>query len=224
MNQQNRNDFPVDIREVHRRDAGMLKRININLAIPLVDYPYHLSGNYFYIFDAPSGTYLDIKVNETGEPSLSYVEQTGLMSPFDTLYITTPAGQTGTVVLVYGTESPELVQIIDNRAAVSGDIEAVRDELRGDTTPENWGEVTAGVAQVQLLAASADRKACWIHSDINNTGNIYLGFDNTVTTAAGGNNWFACLSPGQGWGVDDYRGDIHAIATVAGQAVGVGEW
>ena len=222
--EKNRGQFPSDIREVRQRDAGVLKRIDIDLSIALIDQAYHISGNYFYLYDMPSGTYIDIKVNETRESPVSYVEQVGQITPFDTLYITTPAGQTGTAVLLYGTEAPDLVSMIDNRAAVSGDIEAVRDELRGDTTPENWGEVTVGVAQVELLAASANRKACWIHSDIENTGNIYLGFDNTVTTAVGGNNWFACLTPGQGWGVDDYRGAIHAIATVAAQAVGVGEW
>jgi len=114
--------------------------------------------------------------------------------------------------------------MLDNRGAVSGDLATIRDELRGDTAPENWGEVTVGAAQVQLLAANNNRKGCWIDADYNNTGLVYLGFDNTVTTAAGGANWFKCLVAGQGWGVDDYRGAIHAIATAAGQLVGTGEW
>ena len=216
--------FVKNIRSVERRDAGVIKRIDIDLAIALTDFEYALAGNMFYIWDSPDGTYIDIKINETREPAVSYVEQTGQRTPFDKLYITTPAGQAGNLILLSGTEAPELVEMLDNRGAIRGDLATIRDELMGDITPENWGEITAGVAQVQLLAANANRKGCSICSDIDNTGNIYLGFDNTVTTAAGGANWFHVLTPGGSWAVDDYRGPIHAIATVAAQLVGTGEW
>lgn len=104
-------------------------------------------------------------------------------------------------------------------------LEGILAELRGDSTPENVGEeITVGAAQVQLLAANASRKGGSVCSDILNTGNIYLGFDNTVTTSAGGNIWFHVLTPGGSFQIDNYRGPIHAIATLAGQAVGVGEW
>ena len=126
--------------------------------------------------------------------------------------------------IIYATEAPDLMEILDSRSTTVGGVGGILDEMRGDVLPENWGEVTAGVAQVQLLAANANRKSCSICSDIDNTGNIYLGFDNTVTTAAGGNNWFHVLTPGASWAVDDYRGPIHAIATIAAQAVGTGEW
>ncbi len=216
--------FAENIKAVERRDAGMIKRIDIDLSLAMIDHEYALAGNMFYIWDAPDGTYINIKINETRESAINYVEQTGQKTPFDKLYITTPAGQTGNLILIYGTEAPELVEMLDNRGAISGDLATIRDELMGDVTPENWGEITVGVAQAQLLAANANRKDCSICSDIDNTGNIYLGFDNTVTTAAGGANWFHVLTPGASWGVDDYRGPIHAIATVAAQLVGTGEW
>ncbi len=214
--------FPGQIEEISRRDAGMIKQINIDLSIVITDQPYHLAGNMFYLFDMPSGTYVDIKVNETKEAAIRYVEQTGLKSPFDTLYITTPAGQIGTAVLLYGTESPQLVELIDNRAAMSGDIEAIRDELRGDTTPENWDtEKTVGnAAAVSMIAANADRRACSIQSKDSNTGLIYVGFDNTVTTS----KWVWQLLPGQAVSVDDYRGDLYARSNTAAQLVGWGEW
>ena len=127
--------------------------------------------------------------------------------------------------VIYGTEAPEMLRIIDNRSTTVAGVGGVLDELRGDVTPENVGaEITAGVAQVQLLAANANRKGCNICSDILNTGNIYLGFDNTVTTSAGGNIWFHVLGPGASISFDDYRGPIHAISTLAAQAVGVAEW
>ena len=125
--------------------------------------------------------------------------------------------------IIYGTEAPELMEILDHRSTTVAGVGGILDELRGDVAPESVGvEITVGAAAVQAIAANANRKGCWLHSDINNTGTIYLGFDNTVTTAAGGNIWVACLAAGQGWGVDDYRGDIYAIATAAGQLLGTG--
>jgi len=222
MNKQD--TFPSDIRTVSRRDAGMLKKIVINLAIAATDLEYGIAGNMFYVFDAPSGTYIDIKVNETRENPISFVEQTGLRTPFDKLYITTPAGQAGNLTLVYGTEAPDLVDVIDNRSALTANVDAIRDELRGDTAPEGGGEVTVGAAAVQALAANADRKGCIIQADFSNTGLVYLWFDNTATTAAGGNKWFGVLAAGMAFTVDDYRGDIYAIATAANQLIGTGEW
>lgn len=217
--------FPEKINYVRRASMGVPKTITINLATVLTDQKYDISGNIFYIWSAPDDTsYINIKVNNTREPAIPYSVQTGLETPFERLLITTPAGQAGEMVLIYATEAPELLRIIDNRSSTIAGISDIVDQLSGDVLPENWGEVSVGVAAVQLLAANANRKGCTICSDPNNTGNIYLGFTNAVTTAAGGNLWFECLMPGESWGVDDYRGTIFAIATVAAQAVGTGEW
>ena len=216
--------FPAQIENVRVRDVSPVRRIDIDLSLILKDQVYNISGNFFYIWETPgTGEYIDVKVNNNTENAAPYRQQTGQKVPFDTLYITTPAGQTGNLILLYGTEWPGLVNLIDNRAAVSEDISDLLNQLQGDTTPENWGRVTCGVAQVQLLAANANRKSCSICSDINNTGIVYLGFDNTVTTAAGGANWFHCLTPGGSYHIDDYRGAIHAIATAANQLVGRAE-
>ena len=217
--------FSGKIDYVRRASMGVPKTLSINLALPLTDQKYDISGNIFYVWSAPDDTsYIEIKVNNTREPAIPYSVQTGLETPFERLLITTPAGQAGNMVLIYATEAPELLRIIDNRSSTIAGISDIVDELRGDLLPENWGEVTVGVAAVQLLAANANRKACSICSDPDNTGNIYLGFLITVTTAAGGNLWFECLQPGESFGVDDYRGPIFAIATVAAQLVGTGEW
>lgn len=217
--------FTEKIDYVRRASMGVPKTFRIDLAVPLIDHKYDISGNLFYIWTSPDeASYVNIKVNNNREPGIPYVAQTGLNTPFDKLYITTPPGQAGEMVIIYATEAPDLLQLIDNRSVTAMNLVDILEELRGDVIPENYGEITAGVAQVQLLAANADRKGGWICSDADNTGNVYLGFDNAVTTAAGGNNWFECLMPGESWGVDDYRGPIHAIATVAAQLVGTGEW
>lgn len=218
--------FSKKIDYVRRASMGVPKTFTIDLANQILDQPYNLSGNVYYVWSAPNETdYVNIKVNKSSEPGIQCFRQTGLRTPFDKLLITTPAGQTGNMVILYGTESPDMLDIIDNRSATVAGLTGILGELQGDQLPESAPvEVTVGAVQVQLLAASATRKAFSLCADINNAGTIYLGFDNTVTTAAGGNIWFHCMLAGAQFGIDDYRGPIHAIATAAGQLVGVGEW
>lgn len=218
--------FAKKINYVRRASMGVPKTFIINLAVPIIDQPYHISGNLYYVWSSPNAEdYIDIKVNKSSEPALRCVRQTGLVTPYDKLLITTPEGQTGNMVVIYGTEAPELLNIIDNRSVTAIGLADILAELQGDQVPESAAaEITVGAAQVQLLAANADRKAFSLCADINNAGTVYLGFDNTVTTAAGGNIWFHCMGAGAQFGIDDYRGPIHAIATAAGQLVGVGEW
>jgi len=217
--------YTAELRDVQRREAAVPRKLEIDLGIVATDQEYSISGNIFYIWESEdSAAEIQVKFNRNTEAAIPLSQQTGLLTPFDTVYITTPAGQTGTMTILYGTESPELLDFIDNRSQTSADLAAIRNQLEGDAAEESFAEITVGAAAVQLLAANAGRKACWIHNDINNSDDLYLGFDNTVTTAAGGNIWFAVLSPGMGWGVDDYRGDIYGICAGAGNAVGVGEW
>ena len=216
--------FPDRMKEVRKREISPIRRIDIDLGTVIADQPFNLAGNFFYIWSTPgSGYYVNIKVNNNREISAPYYQQTGQQVPFDTLYITTPAGQAGNLILLYGTEWPELVSLIDNRAAVSQDIADLLNQMQGDTTPDNWGELTAGVGQIQVVAANADRKSVSITSDIDNPGNVFLGFTNAVTTRAGGALWFHVLLPGGFWSIDDYRGPIHAIATAANCFIGYAE-
>jgi hypothetical protein len=117
--------------------------------------------------------------------------------------------------------APELFTVVDNRSAISLTMSDVLAQLQGDILPENWDtEETVGTAAVSILAANANRKGCNVQAKSTNTGIIYVGFANTVTTS----KWVAELQPGMAFSIDDYRGDIYAIATAAGQLVGWGEW
>lgn len=212
--------FAKKINYVRRASMGVPKTFVINLALPIIDQPYHISGNIYYVWSAPNAEdYIDIKVNKSSEPALRCVRQTGLITPFDKLLITTPAGQTGDLVLLYGTEAPELLSIIDNRSVTEIGLADMLAELQGDQLPENWGEATIGVAQAQVLAANAGRKSFTIQAESTNTGIVYIGFDNTVLAT----NWWAELLPGESCDGDDYRGPLHAIASAAGQDIGFAE-
>jgi len=219
----NGQDFIEKINLVRKASMGVPKSFQVNLGVALQDQPFDLSGNAFYIWDAPdAASYINIRVNETREPAIPFRLGTGLITPFYRLYITTPAGQAGSMTIIYGTEAPEFLEIIDNRSGAIANLDNILNELRGDVTPKNWGtEITVGsAAAVQVLAANANRKDCVIQSKSTNAGLVYIGFDNTVAT----NKWIAELQAGMSFSVDDYRGPLFARASAAGQLVGYGEW
>jgi hypothetical protein len=217
--------FNDKIQHVRNSETGVPKSFDINLAIPLTDEAYGLAGNVFYILHAPDDTvYVRIKVNAQGEKAISYHRGMGLETPFHTLYITTPAAQTGTMTIIYATEAPELMRIIDNRSSTSLGVNQIVAELQGDATHENYTGVTVGVAAGVALAANVNRKACWFDALSTNTHSIFLGFTNAVTAGGAPGTWFKELVPGAGWGVDDYRGVVYAIGGAAAQYLGVGEW
>lgn len=199
-----------------------IQQISIDLSIVIVDKVYGIAGNYFYIYDAPDGAvYIDVKTNNTNQSAIGYVKQTGFKSPFQRLYITTPTGQSGTIKILIASQAPELFEVIDNRAPTSLSLDDILGQLRGDTTPENFDtEKTVGLTAVSIIASNANRKACCVQAKSTNTGIIYVGFTNLVTSS----KWIAELQAGMSFTIDDYRGDIYAIATVAGQLVGWGEW
>lgn len=215
--------FPEQIELIRRTDIGVPRRLDIDLSVAAIDHEYSISANVFYVFTAPDGQmYIDVRFNKLNQAAHRLIRQTGLMTPMHTVFITTPVGQAGIMTIIYGTEAPGLLQVIDNRSATSLDMAAVRAELQGDTTPETWGpEITVGnAAAVEIIAVNADRKGCIVQAKSTNTGIIYIGFDNTVTTT----KWAVELKAGQTFSLDDYRGDLWARASAAGQLVGWGEW
>lgn len=217
--------FDKKIDHVRRSDVGVPKSFDINLAIPLTDWKYDLAGNLFYVLHAPDdAVYVEIKINGTSQHGIRYYRGMGSETPFHSLYITTPAGQTGTITILYATEAPELMRIIDNRSSTSLGITNLLAELQGDSVHENYTGVTVGVAAGVALAANVNRKACWFDALSTNSNPIFLGFSNAVTAGGAPGTWFKELLPGAGWGVDDYRGVVYAISAAANQYLGVGEW
>ena len=218
-------DFTERIEFVKKVSMGVPKMMDIDLGVLLTDQEYNIAGNLFYILSAPDeNNYVNIKVNETREPAIPYTVHMGLETPFYRLFITTPAGQVGTMQIIYGTEAPEFLRLIDNRSTTTAGLIGIFEELRGDTVYENYSGVTVGIAAGVVLAANADRKACIIQALSTNTGRVFFGFTNAVNAGGAPGTWFAELQPGQAFAVDDYRGPIYGIATAAGQVVGVGEW
>lgn len=214
--------FAEQIALVRTTDIGVPRRLDIDLAVVGVDALYSISGNLFYVVAAPDGdSYIDVRFNKQNQAMHRLFAQMGFVTPFHTVYITTPADQTGTLTIIYGTEAPGLLQMIDNRSATSADLAQIRAELQGDVAPENWGaEFTVGGAAVEIIGANANRKGCIIQAKSTNDGIVYIGFSNAVDT----DEWISELQPGMSFSIDDYRGDLWAIGSAAGQLVGWGEW
>jgi len=220
--------FAEKIKYVRRGPIGVPKMFTIDLGTPLIDWPYNVSGNMFRIWSAPDeSSYITIKINQSGEPAVPYQAHTGARTPFDKLLITTPAGQAGNMIIIYGTEAPDMLEMIDDRSTTVAGVGGVLDELRGDVTPENFVgvDIAAAPGATQIWAARAVRKSMIIQAPSNNTGSVFLGFANTVTVGGvpgAPGIWFAELQPGMSWSCDDYRGPVWGIATAA-QIVGLGE-
>ncbi len=215
-------DFTEKIEIVKKQSIGIPNMIEIDLSVAIVNQKYDLSGNLFYIWDTPDeSSYVTIRINNTNQPAIPYQVHTGAETPFSTLYITTPAGQAGVMHIIYATEAPEFLRLLDHRSTTVAGVGGILDELRGDVLPENWGtEITVGnAAAVVIFAANAVRKSCNIQSKAVNAGLVYIGYDNTVITT----KWIAELQAGQSYATDDYRGPLWARASAVGQLVGYGE-
>ena len=230
--------YQQQLQDVLSQGLSAPQTIPINLSVVVTDKEVSIAGNSFYIFESPDQTsYISVKVNRSDMPALDLVKQTGFRAPFTKLYITTPAGQTGTMKIVIAAEDATLFEIIDKRAVISQTMEDVLTELQDNVTPamqgvlaelqgdiaqENWStEKTVGTTSaVQVLAANTARKGAMVQAKNSNTGVIYIGFDNTVSTT----KWVAQLQAGMSWALDDYRGPIFAISDTAAQLLGWGEW
>jgi hypothetical protein len=148
-----------------------------------------------------------------------------------------PQGDTFNQIIFYNQEVTETTVefvvsmggIRDNRLTITGSVfndllvamQAIQAELQGILTAGSAAQQTIGTSALSVLSANANRKGFSIQAKEVNTGLIYVGFANTVTSSA---YWVAELSAGMSFGLDDYRGPLFAIATAAGQLIGVGEW
>lgn len=210
----------TDIHKMIEQGLGQPKCLTLNLAIPLIDDEKGLQGTQFGIWDAPNGTdTIQVRFNENSAPQIPFRRGKVLIVPFERVFITVQAlpALTGNMEILYGFGETPIFRILPGMGEVGSDIVS---ELQGDLVPEGYGQVVVGAgAAVQIIAANVNRRGFDVQAHITNAGNIYVGYDNTVAA----NNCVAALVAGQGFFRDDYRGDVYAIASVAGQLVNYGE-
>jgi hypothetical protein len=188
----------------------------LNLATVLNNVRFKIAGSQFGLWDAPNQSdTIQVRFNESTRAQIPFKRGKLIRTPFTEVYITVPAGLTGTAYFIYGMGDMDVFRIHPNVSEASEVLENIRDELQGDQLPENWGNATIGAAQAQVLAANANRRSFHVQAGQGNAQTIWIGYDNTVTNL----NCVAALIAGQSFWLEDYRGPIHAIAGGAGQVL-----
>lgn len=112
---------------------------------------------------------------------------------------------------------------LDYIRQVEVEYDSSADIARGPVTSIDWDTEKSvdSTAAVQVLAANAKRVGLVIQAKASNTGKVYLGFANTVTTT----KWFAELEAGMAFCDNGYCGVIWARADVAAaQKLGYATW
>jgi len=208
------------IADLIQNQIAQPKRLTINLAMPFTDREFSIGGTMIGIWDSPNaGDTIQIRFNQQSANQIPMKRQKVLVVPFDKLYITVPAGLTGNMEILYGSGTIAYFRMYPNVAEQAETMDQIRDELRGDLVPENYGTAVIGMVAVVVLAANANRKGFDLQAGLGNAGNIYIGFTNAVTAA----NCTAALVAGQSYSRSDYRGPLYAIASAAGQLLNNGE-
>jgi len=200
-----------------RASGSIPKLLTINLALAITDQHYRISGDFFKVWEAPSHLEsVTVKFNNNNEPGFTFRRGKKLQTPFDEVYITTPAGQAGNLEIIYGdSSSGAMLDAWTEEDSASEVTEDILNQLEGDVLPDDYGRHIAGVAQTQVFAANADRKSFHLFSDLANLGIIYIGYDATVSAT----NYVHAIAAGGSYWREDYRGPIHVIATLAAQNV-----
>lgn len=200
------------------------KLISLNLALPIVDRVFHITGTTIGIWDAPNAVDLIyIRFNERSAQAIPMRQQKVLVVPFNKVFITVPGGLAGNMEILYGSGTQEFFRMYPNVAKATSILEQVRDELRGDLVYKTFASVGVGVAAVEVLPANQYRKGLIVQADPLNPNPIYLGFTALVNV---GNCFVELTALGvtEAFKITDFRGSIWAISNLAGQSVNTGEW
>lgn len=205
------NESVNNIAEIIQSRIAQPRKLSLDLALPFTDRRYGIGGTQFGIWDSPNANdTIQVRFNEMSADQIPMKRQKVIATLFSQVFITVPVGLAGNMVILYGSGTINYFRMYPNDAEGSSQIV---DELRGDLVPEDYGTPVIGMAAVVVYAANANRKGFDLQAGLGNAGNIYIGFDNTVTAA----NAVASLVAGQSYSRSDYRGPLFAIASAAGQ-------
>lgn len=215
----------LNIAQYIQEGIGQPRKLSLDLSIALVNQRFSISGTQFGIWSSPLSTdEIEVRFNANQAVMIPFARGRVLAVPFNKVYITVPGTGAGNMDILYGHGAMDLFRIFpaipEPFTSMETILNSINRELEGDVLAEGYGIDAVGVAAVEVIAANADRCGASIQARWDNAGVIYVGFNNTVGPA----NYQSCLSAGDGFTWDDYRGPIFAEASVAAQEVGWGEW
>lgn len=214
---------PEDIiAAVARGDLGDIQLLTIPLDTALVNDVREISGMFFGVISTTDiSTSVNIEFNHLGSGKIPFTQGLYLDVPFNKIYITSDAQAGKTITFIYTSQNP-IFKVTDNR---SNQLQAqylsdMLDQLRGQTTKATVGDDVSVSTITKVQSSASGTRAVFIFADQANTDVVYLGSDNTTAST----HKIIALSPGESFSVDDYRGDIYAIAGSGTQKLSVSSW
>lgn len=220
----------TSIEQLVKANMGQAFAVTLRPAEVLNEVEINISGKVFAIWNAPPppGQFILVRFNTRDADPIRFTRGQVLAIPFNKIYVTKAAWAValGDMEILYGPDAFEVLRIYPNPpesglADILTALTAILGELQGPQAPIAWGQLAVGLAAVLILPSNANRHGGIIQAPSTNGANfIYLGFTNAVAA----NNCFEQLAAGASWSVDDWRGDVWAIASAGAQAVNRGEW
>ena len=114
-----------------RANKNPIRRLSINLGVPVSDDQYDVAGEQLAVWNSPNaGDTIYVKLDDNSNDSIPLRRGDRIREKFERLYITVPAGLAGTMLLTFGTGPRES---FDLQPATPGSSQTRRRSAR---TPE----------------------------------------------------------------------------------------
>jgi len=214
------------IRLIDKGDITDAVVYTLPLDTALTNFQVEIAGNFIAcVASTDLSVNVDIEFNKFGSGKINFTQGLSFSRPYARFFITSSAQSGKTITFILSSYAPELFAIQDNRsnALQAQYLSNIQDELRGNTTPQGYDHVAvSSTAPTKVIALNAARKAFIIQQLETNTGDMYIGFNDTVAA----DKFVYKLRKGSvdSFALDDYRGDIYLLAAVNAEKVAYGEW
>lgn len=200
--------------KLERQSTYRVLTLKLNTA--RTEQEFNIAGSLLWVLDATDTTSkISLRLNDLENDQFSFSgKQKGVRGVFHRFFITNTAQAGKEITLAIATQISDFFEPLDtsSQTDILTVLEAIRDELKG-VSNGSFNQVAIGAAATQILAANTSRKSCLVQNDpAGATGDLCLGFDNTVTAS----KCFVRLRQGESWSVDDYQGAVWGFRTAAG--------
>lgn len=168
--------------------------------------PKNVGGNFLFVAAADQAFKVVFSNGSEFPATKNFKVKFAAGSEFDSFEIVNDSGSTLNYRIIAG----------------FGDVDLAADTIDSITNPvvttggkaSTYGVSTIGTSNSQVITADDNTTGWMIQADHDNTDDIYLGDDNSLTTANAGHRLKAGAAIG--W---DFRGDVYAISGSASQKV-----
>lgn len=215
-----------DLGELVKAGTGQPYQLTIDLSQAIADMPFNLAGRVFAIWSAPtSAENILVRFNRRDAHQIMFTRGKVLAVPYTKLYITVPAGQAGTMQVLYGPDAFDVLRIYPN----APEHDAIMDDILTRLTAilaeaAEFGGIAQPVIMITNVAADAntpgadhDCTAALIRALTTNTGLVWV---NWGANAVDGTSY--PLAPGDAVSAKTTNTDqINCLFKIGGETVAV---